>query len=285
MTVFAREWDVTYEAQPPGSQAANQMDTRLQEVKVDVRERMEVEHYMDYGGTEPEVDGVHMFPAKTLTTRDAITDPKTGQMVVRSDTRSIDIYDGSDWIEFMAWKTGDMKMAAYDDATQPGWVKADGTSYLRTGIYANLYALIGIEYGSVDGTHFNVPDMSGKMPIGIDSGDADFDAMGETGGDKTKTIAEANLPAHTHDPGTLSIDADGIHDHDLTDTQETIAGTAYIQRMKAPAPGPPVSVSSGPVSDSVAHTHGISGTSESVGDGTAQDVMNPFITMQWYIKL
>jgi microcystin-dependent protein len=42
------------------------------------------------------------------------------------------------------------------------------------------------------------------MLVGQDAGDADFDTLEETGGAKTVTLTEAQIPAHTHavnDPG------------------------------------------------------------------------------------
>ena len=39
---------------------------------------------------------------------------------------------------------------------------------------------------------------AGRMPIGINSGDSDFDTLEETGGAKTHTLAETNLPSHKH---------------------------------------------------------------------------------------
>jgi microcystin-dependent protein len=42
------------------------------------------------------------------------------------------------------------------------------------------------------------------MLVGYDSGDTDFDTLEETGGAKTVTLTEAQMPAHTHsvtDPG------------------------------------------------------------------------------------
>jgi hypothetical protein len=49
-----------------------------------------------------------------------------------------------------------------------------------------------------------VPFGPGRVPVGVDAGDADFDTVKETGGAKTVTLTEAQLPAHTHavtDPG------------------------------------------------------------------------------------
>lgn len=279
---FTRDWDATYEASPPGTQAANQLDTRIQELKVDIRERVDIEHHMP--ATASDKDGVHKFPEHTLATRDAIATPKDGQLVRRSDTRSIDIYDDSDakWIEFMAWKVGDMKMAAYDDAADPGWVKADGAAVSRTGIFADLFAVIGVEFGVGDGsTTFNVPKMDGRLPIGINAADTDFDAMGETGGDKTKVILEANLPSHTHALTAVPTSSDGAHSHDVNSGNDfTSADAGHLLGSLATA-----QIQTNAAESVADHSHTVTGVSDAAGGGTAQDVMNPFITMQWYIKL
>jgi len=39
---------------------------------------------------------------------------------------------------------------------------------------------------------------AGKVPVGIDSSDTDFDTAEETGGSKTHALTEAELPAHSH---------------------------------------------------------------------------------------
>lgn len=42
--------------------------------------------------------------------------------------------------------------------------------------------------------------MQGRVVVGRDSGQTEFDTLGETGGAKTHTLtaAESGLPAHTH---------------------------------------------------------------------------------------
>lgn len=54
-------------------------------------------------------------------------------------------------------------------------------------------------HGVGDGsTTFNVPDMKGRSDVGLDTGQSEFAAIGETGGAKTHTLTLAQTPAHSH---------------------------------------------------------------------------------------
>lgn len=75
---------------------------------------------------------------------------------------------------------------------------ADGTAVSRI-TYSVLFSLIGSIYGNGDGsTTFNLPNFKGRVPVGLDAGQTEFDTMGETGGAKTHTLTEAQIPAHSH---------------------------------------------------------------------------------------
>lgn len=50
-----------------------------------------------------------------------------------------------------------------------GWLKANGASVLRTD-FPNLFAVIGTMFGSVDGTHFTLPDFRGEFLRCFDDG-------------------------------------------------------------------------------------------------------------------
>lgn len=49
------------------------------------------------------------------------------------------------------------------------WLLCDGASLLRTD-YPRLFAVIGTTFGAADGTHFNVPDLRSRAPIGVGTG-------------------------------------------------------------------------------------------------------------------
>lgn len=165
-----------------------------------------------------------------------------------------------------------------------GWVLCDGQAISRT-TYANLFTAIGTLYGSGDGsTTFNVPNLKGKVPVGLDSGDTSFDALGETGGHK-------ELQAHTH-PGaahnhTGTTNTEGAHVHNYVDytpdggaavnfgSQYTVGGlTNYTRTTQA----------------GTAHSHTFTtGTSSteytgSSGGGNAGN-LQPYIVLNYIIKI
>jgi microcystin-dependent protein len=74
----------------------------------------------------------------------------------------------------------------------------DGSAVSRA-TYSALFGVIGTMYGAGDGsTTFNVPNLKGKIPVGLDSTQTEFDTLGETGGTKTHTLSAAEMPVHTH---------------------------------------------------------------------------------------
>lgn len=171
-------------------------------------------------------------------------------------------------------------MVAYGGAVAPtGWLICDGSSYLQTA-YEDLFGVIATNYGSVDGTHFNVPDLRLRVPIGKTvSGTGS--TLGGTGGSK-----DAIVVAHTH---TGTTDAAGTHDHNtgsssaiywVTSTEGLVL-KSYSDPISG-ASGSPTTFSSTPTDSQGSHGH----TFTTASDGASGTDANlpPFAVVNWIIK-
>lgn len=90
-------------------------------------------------------------------------------------------------------------ITAYGKETAPtNWLICDGSAVSRTS-YADLFAVIGTKYGEGDGnTTFNLPNLKGRVPVGLDGNDTDFNTIGKTGGEKNHTLTITEMPSHDH---------------------------------------------------------------------------------------
>lgn len=84
------------------------------------------------------------------------------------------------------------------DTAPNGWLICDGSAISRE-IYANLFEVIGSTFGGGDGTTtFNLPNLKGKIPVGLNSDDSDFNILGKEGGEKTHILKINEIPSHNH---------------------------------------------------------------------------------------
>lgn len=78
------------------------------------------------------------------------------------------------------------------------WLICDGSAISRV-TYADLFNAIGTTYGAGDGsTTFNLPNLKGRVAVGKDTSQTEFDTLGETGGEKAHTLTVEEMPAHKH---------------------------------------------------------------------------------------
>lgn len=142
----------------------------------------------------------------------------------------------------------------YCGTTGPtGWFLCDGSSYNKI-TYNDLFLVIGYTFGG-SGNNFNVPDMRGRLPLGISNGISEISnkTMGNTGGSETHTLTTDEMPAHTH---TVDTDISGWE------------SSAY-------------SVSGAP--DRPNRGSNIVTTS-SAGSGGAHSIMQPYMALNFIIK-
>lgn len=79
-----------------------------------------------------------------------------------------------------------------------GYLLCNGAAVSRT-TYGDLFAVIGTAFGAGDGsTTFNVPDLRGKVTVGYNSSETEFNAVGKTGGEKTHQLTVTEIPTHNH---------------------------------------------------------------------------------------
>jgi microcystin-dependent protein len=58
--------------------------------------------------------------------------------------------------------------------------------------------LFGDSWGTSTSTQFYLPDLRGRVPVGRDASQTEFDTLGESGGSKTHTLTTAEMPSHNH---------------------------------------------------------------------------------------
>ncbi|MEO8885533.1 MAG: tail fiber protein [Mucilaginibacter sp.] len=95
----------------------------------------------------------------------------------------------------MDYFLGQIKIFGGNYAPQD-WHVCDGST-VSVQTYQELFALIGTTYGGDGVNTFGLPDLRGRIVVGMQASQADY-ALGKKGGLESVTLTEANLPQHTH---------------------------------------------------------------------------------------
>lgn len=151
-------------------------------------------------------------------------------------------------------------MIATARATAPaGWLICDGSAVSRVGANAALFAAIGTTYGIGDGgSTFNLPDLRGRVPVGVDGSAARLDALdalGNAGGAQKHTLIEAEMPSHLHQMSSRSW------------VDNALGGASGLEAFGGTGGSPT--------------TEG----TQSTGGGGAHNNMQPYQVVHWMVKL
>lgn len=104
---------------------------------------------------------------------------------------------------------------------------------------------------------------TGRMLIGIDAGDPDFDVVEETGGAKTHTLTSAEMPSHTH--------VQNAHLHQTLRERSATTGGATTQIARTADTSSTV--------DAGVNTENATATNQNTGGGGAHNNMPPYLTV------
>lgn len=115
--------------------------------------------------------------------RSSAVNPNPGIAFITTDTKKTWSYIGGVWTDITPSSAGE--------------AFAVGSVFIAV-VATNPATLLGYGTWAAFGT--------GRVLVGIDAADPDFDVVEEVGGAKTVTLTEAQIPAHTHaptDPGHI----------------------------------------------------------------------------------
>jgi microcystin-dependent protein len=162
-------------------------------------------------------------------------------------------------------------------AAPQGWLLCDGTSYVQAN-YPALFTAIGTSFGSVDTTHFNVPDLQQRMPVGK-SGNPGFDTVGGVGGSKDLIVVD-----HAHPHGHVLSSA-GQHKHlffglDSAFLVQFIGMNHKLVDVAAGSGG----VTNANMDEAGAHTHQVSQDSTPAGQSGVGKNVPPYVVMNFIIR-
>lgn len=152
-------------------------------------------------------------------------------------------------------------LSPYAGGTTPtGWILCNGQAVSRS-VFSALFTAIGTLFGVGNGTTtFNVPDMRGRVPLGLDNlgGSSanrvvatQADTMGQNAGEENHTLTTTEMPSHSHDIQT---------------------GNSNPQARQVMAAGDNSLVTVG------------SGIVKNTGGGATHNNMQPYISVSYIIK-
>jgi microcystin-dependent protein len=160
-------------------------------------------------------------------------------------------------------------ISQFAGSTAPtGYLLCTGQS-VSTTTYADLFAVIGYTYGG-SGSSFTIPNLQGRIPVGRDAAQTEFDVLGEAGGAKTHTLTTAEMPSHTH--------VQNAHAHTFANDFFNHAASAFGIN------GQVYKAQTSPLQNRTITVDSTTATNQNTGGGGAHNNLQPYIVVNYIIK-
>lgn len=194
-------------------------------------------------------------------------DPSSVYLYIDLKHENIYFYDGTTFKSYGGGgaASGDTlpigSIVPYGNKEAPtNWLSCNGQAVSRT-TYADLFAIIGTQFGSGDGsTTFNLPDLNQyRVPIGYDRTEEQSNRMnlGTTGGEEKHTMTIEELVNHGHNTSSTMYTGTGSLGYGNIRTEITVNGAVDKEKNLS---------------------------TSNVGEGQPFNIMQPYVTTNYIIK-
>jgi len=191
------------ESKPAGSRARSLGDDDIREKDRAIRERLAVDHVSPADESGETGVGTH----KQVTMKTSAADPTTyadvGYVYLKTVSGTIEQFYKDSAGNVTQQTSGGKTRAESIGGVYPA-ADAAAVASILSRILPSIYPIgvvITLGVSTNPATLFGFGTwtaIAGKVIVGINAGDAEFDTLDETGGEKTHTLITAEMPAHVH---------------------------------------------------------------------------------------
>lgn len=171
-----------------------------------------------------------------------------------------------------------------------GWALCDGR-LMQIEQHQELFTLLGTKYGGDGETTFALPDLRGRVPVGMgqqgESQVAPY-VLGSIGGAETTKMRIENLPPHTHSvTGNVTVNVGAPANTGEPTTNVPAANTSISMAIDSTGANANIYNTNAPTMmiATIPSTATVSGTTDSAGDGEPIHFMQPYQVVNYIIAI